>query len=530
MTLILFITTLTGCAESDGVDEYFIASPVGLALGTDVTSLEERIALSDVVVLAKFVSATSGAVEYPYGHIGHAIYRFKVLEYLLGKGPDEVDVVVEICCELWSFERSHALEGGPWLIDRHSQWHDRDAILFLNEIRHIVDETSSLAYTFAAPRVSSVTSFLYFAIDSEHNKAWLPAKSYPSDVSSTPRGDNQLFLTDWSEGEPSGAAIAASPPTITLDNIRQRIVAVESTISTYDTAELGRRCVRRSYGAERLRKVYSESAGNTYEFSMPSGSATGTEFHVKKSAGSIISNDYPSFHIVGETAGLFEFEITDDDETAGNGYSVSWFNKRPIPAGVYSYLYTSVRSLAALKDDPCTDVSEFKNEGELIASLPQPRKEWIITVTAPNGPLYEAFFDPVTLTAPSDSVGMRYNPNTSFTLPDKTSITLDYLYYASGIVKMGTTPHNALHGYEIDIIEMDGKVSSIFAFGGSGSTSAPHEWATCVQPWDAGDTLMLRIRAARAGSREGIPIQPCSTCRSVPTLTMPATPTAPRNS
>ena len=135
------------------------------------------------------------------------------------------------------------------------------------------------------------------------------------------------------------------------------------------------------------------------------------------------------------------------------------------------------------------------------------KQERAITAIAPEGTLHEAFFDPVALTNPSDGVGVRYNPKTSFTLPDKTSVTLDYLYYTTGIVKIGTTPHNALSGYEMDIIELDGKVSSTFAFDGSGSTSSPHEWATCAQPWDAGDKLMLRIRKAGIGSASAI--TPC---------------------
>ena len=55
----------------------------------------------------------------------------------------------------------------------------------------------------------------------------------------------------------------------------------------------------------------------------------------------------------------------------------------------------------------------------------------------------------------------------------------------------------------MDIIEMDGKVSSTFVFGGSGSTTSPHEWATCVKPWESGDTLMLRIREANTGGAYG---------------------------
>ena len=219
---------------------------------------------------------------------------------------------------------------------------------------------------------------------------------------------------------------------------------------------------------------------------------------------------YRTEYLTGEVGKLFVSEIVDDDKVPSNYWESIWTNSRPIPKGTYSSYFGSVRYLDQLRNDPCFDLTGISSTEQLIAIQPQTSKtKWRITVTAPEGTIHEAFFDPVALTDPSDGIGVRYNPKTSFTLPDQTSVTLDYLYYALGVVKTGTTPHNSLFGYEMDIIELDGKVSSTFAFGGSGSTSAPHEWATCVHPWEADDKLMLRIRKTGTGSASASAVTPC---------------------
>ena len=213
---------------------------------------------------------------------------------------------------------------------------------------------------------------------------------------------------------------------------------------------------------------------------------------------------YADLATSGADHGLIRWFVEDDDDDPATGFDGALKSTRPLPAGEYRF-----RSNVRLPVWVACDYNPY-GDGE---------HNWIVTAAPPEGTLHEAFFDPAALTAPSDGVGVRYSPRTSFTLSDKTSVTLDYLYYAPGIVKMGTTPHDALSGYEMDIIELDGKVSSTFAFGGSGSTSSPHEWATCVQPWDVGDTLMLRIRKTGTGSASASAVTPCPTYTPTPTDT-----------
>ena len=241
-------------------------------------------------------------------------------------------------------------------------------------------------------------------------------------------------------------------------------------------------------------------------FDIASGAKRGTELM----GGEIWGGGYLEFKFEGRDKHLFEIAVSDEDEDSINGFYVTASTIRPLPLGTYS-------------------LNLFDRADHFVACdyWPDEMSPWTITVTAPSGTLHEAFFDPVELKNPSDGVGVRYSPKTSFTLPDKTSVTLDYLYYTPGIVKMGTTPHNALDGYELDIIELDGKVSSTFAFGGTRDTSAAHEWATCAQPWHDDDELMLRIRKAGTGSGSASTITPCPTYTPTPTPTeMPAhTPT-----
>ena len=490
------------------------------------TTLEEGISHSDVVIRSELVSATAtyGTFEgkgiFEGEYFGVARYSFRVLEYLKGKGPDQVTVEVSSCCDFaWTLKADAKSTARKW-IDGNDQWHDVQMVVFLQGPSTEEDRSASGAvgvYSFAGP---DPINFIRYLVDSDENIAWLPEYVSSSNASSESVGDDKLFLTDWTPY--SSGATGASVSTIKLSEIKKHIAAVEAEIAEYETPEVGRRCVSGNYGSQRFKKANVDPRSlRTVDFETQSGQPAGTEFLRSGSGG---SDRYHLDFLTGDVGKLFPSEIVDDNEDPSDYYQTVWTHSRPIPAGIYSAYERFVIPYSFAVKDPCLDLTGISSTEEFKAALPQTSKtKWRITVTAPEGTLHEAFFDPAALTDPSDGIGVRYNPKTSFTLPDKTSVTLDYLYYVSGIVKMGTTPHNALAGYEMDIIELDGKVSSTFAFGGSGSTSSPHEWATCVQPWDDEDKLMLRIRKTGTGSASALAVTPCPTYTLMPSPTATST-------
>ncbi len=492
------------------------------------TSMEEVIAHSDIIVKAEFVSVTAFSVEKSWaGVVSGLRYQFRVLEYLAGTGSKDIYAEVEFSCPCWDSKKDAEIHAKR-VIKISDPWHGREMVIFLKkpEPGYSSWSAESNVFQFAGPDPINQSRFL---ITSRENKAWLPAAVSSDGASGTAAGDEQLFLTDWPSESSSSAEAAASAPTIKLGGIKKLIATIETEISGYETREIGRECVQRDYSLPRFKKWNIDpQTETTTEFNLVSGQRADTEL-VRAAfggGGDGPRSYYSVYFLTGEVGKLFVSEIIDNDGSS-HQYQLAIKNSRPIPKGTYSAYLQMVPDFESASQDPCFDLTGISNLEELKDIQPQVSKDiWVIDVDAPAGTLHEAFFDPVALTNPSDGIGVRYSPKTSFTLPDKTSVTLDYLYYAPGIVKMGTTPHNALSGYEMDIIELDGKVSSTFAFGGSGSTSAPHEWATCVQPWDVGDKLMLRIRETGTGSASASSIAPCPTYTPTPTPTNTPTPTA----
>ena len=103
----------------------------------------------------------------------------------------------------------------------------------------------------------------------------------------------------------------------------------------------------------------------------------------------------------------------------------------------------------------------------------------VITVTAPEGTLAEAFFDPVadgTATSATTTVGtIRYETNT---------------------VKATLTP--TVTDHILDFIALDGSVALSLDVVDATTTDGVLSWEVTPQPWDGGDQLMLRIRQPAA--------------------------------
>ena len=101
--------------------------------------------------------------------------------------------------------------------------------------------------------------------------------------------------------------------------------------------------------------------------------------------------------------------------------------------------------------------------------------EHVVTVTAPEGTVREAFFDPVT---DGDAVGA--------------STTAGTIRYESGKVSADLTPD--VTDTALDFIALDGTITLSLVSGAATSTDEVLVWTVDSAPWNVGDLLMLRIR------------------------------------
>ena len=271
-----FVGKLPFFGISHPSSEFAIEASYAGRYGT--TTLEERIVNSDIIVRAEFVSAKAGSRFTRDGHASVMRYRFRVLEYLAGSGGKEVDAVIEACCPGYESSKDAKEYARHWFAV-NSVWNDRHMILFLNNPAPSFSWLGlRVVYEFAGPGEINHRRYL---IDSEENKAWLPAATAPSQVSSAASGDDQLFLTDSPPVSSIGSDVSSAnlKSTITLGALKKRIAAVESEIAQYDTASIGRECVQSKYGVARYKKWNVDTRSvSTDDFEMQSGQPAGTEF------------------------------------------------------------------------------------------------------------------------------------------------------------------------------------------------------------------------------------------------------------
>ena len=135
------------------------------------------------------------------------------------------------------------------------------------------------------------------------------------------------------------------------------------------------------------------------------------------------------------------------------------------------------------------------------------RTEWFVHVTAPDGTLHEAFFDPVEVGAAvgADASSGVLEP-ASFEVEGVGATSIVRIAWESasagtgeaGRVRMEFSPSRPpLVGHHVDFIALDGSVvlrlsvdDAAQSVDGDGTTLT---WGVCKQPWESGDKLMLRI-------------------------------------
>ena len=433
-----------------------VAPPAGSMIAYDgPTSLEERILKSPVIARVRLDSATSTVELGPtYQGMKYSAlleFGFRVLEYLKGSGVN--DIVAVWAVAPFFDTRQEAEDALPAIVAaRDTQWDDREAIVFLQT------SEASLASTQQANRYYLAWGGTWvdygdhdaYSIASRHDKLWLPAEAAVG-APSQPTGDEQRFLLDV----PPATGTA---PTITLGEIKARIAAVTAKLDAGDGSEEYTECVSRTYWYEGINQHQISTGDEGFFYRTPdqgldSGLAASSVVYETIAYGGL-PNKRAEVCLDGGDVDLFSVEFGDSvpSDFSGDGtndsiqYAQRVVSTRPLPAGAYSTHYNHRDAVFV----PC--------EGYTF------RYEWTVTVTAPEGTLHEAFFDPVTVgtAVAADSANGVLKP-AGFTDANGASATINRIAWEagtgeSGTVKLKLSPHDGIAGHTLHFIALDGSV------------------------------------------------------------------------
>ena len=456
------------------------------------TSLEERILASPVIARVRLDSATSTvesgtASDGTTKYIALLEFNFSVLEYLKGSGLTDIVAVWE---SRPVFDTRQEAEAAlPAVVAaRDTQWDDREAIVFLQDSQTYLASTQQASRYYLSWEHEIDVSDDKYSLASRHNKLWLPAEA-AAGAPSQLTGDQQRFLTDV----PPATGTA---PTITLGQIKTRIAAVTAKLNAGDGSQGYTECVRRTYRTHRSNGYFMATRGKgiyleTPDHELGSGLAAATVVYESSDLGGL-PNKRDELWLDGGDAKLFSVEFGDsvpydfsgDGVTDSIQYAQRVVSARPLPAGVYSFHFNH-RDVDLV---PCGGFAY--------------RYEWMVTVTAPEGTLHEAFFDPVTdgSTVAADSTNGVIKP-AEFTDANGASATIKRIAWEagtgeSGTVKLKLSPHNGIAGHTLHFIALDGSVPLSLKVADATVDSANDtlSWTVASQPWNDGDKLMLRIR------------------------------------
>ena len=506
---------------------------------TAPSSVDELIFLSDIIVRARLLSAETGVIPRYGKHMGVFEFRFQAIEYLKGSGADELIVKVPISnYEVYddresakaladaSFTYRLWLDGPPLRDDR---WDDRDAIVFLEHpISEASGATSQSYYEFTGPDEISVNINEY-SVSSPDNKAWLPAAASSGAVGGTAgvSADPQ-YLTDATRLPAQGAAgtASSSAPSISLSEIKERIDQTNDLVAEGSDIPGYHDCLRQSFRFDAYARAgrFPPSKG---AIEAPSGQVEG--YRLNPDLRYDTGNVYEKWWTAGPDSHLFIIRITEDpDNDPSTGYAWEQVATRPIPRGEYTVFYNSQPA----EWIPCN----YQPEWDLNT------REITIAITAPDGVLHEAFFDPAPLGigvgANSASGGVGALEPAEFT-HNGASVAIEQIEWSTNTNKVDLKLSNQsakLAGHHIDFIELDASVSLRLDIDDAETTSTGYgqtlSWEVCRQPWHPGDLLMLRIAKSAATDSATIkPVcvddgKPAATATPPPKTTPTHTPTA----
>ena len=295
-----------------------------------------------------------------------------------------------------------ARRAAPLLAAAHdARWDDREAVVFLNYIaEHIAAEGIQLgAGQFWLADVYNGDGYVdWYSVASDATKLWLPEdtptgarEASDSGKSSTP----QRFMLDVPSGPGggggSGGARSAGGPTISLNDLKGRITALEAEANAGGTPGY-RECVELYYRERRWTQRSIDALGYLawrHSFSMDSGLPAGTVMMGYHSLDARSPDQYGTHWYEGPDKDLMAFKaadfVTSTHPLAAGDYefSLQLVTARPLPAGTYRAYPNGLGIIAEL----CNKDWSHGNNRTLVT----------LTVTAPPRTLHEAFFDPVAI-------------------------------------------------------------------------------------------------------------------------------------
>ncbi len=454
------------------------------------TSIEQKILENDAIVRARMTSLASEVFVDSEGKHRLALkFSLDVSEYLKGSGPSSV-VAVWVDGRHYDTSARADTANANTLAVRDDQWDDMEAIIFLYDgasgFGILIDEQLRLADHFFLGLGHRYFDDDRYSLHSTRYKAWFPAVTRTGSTN-----DAQEFLLDVPRA-------AGTAPTITLGDLKAEIAAVATEIDGGDGSDAYETCVAEQYEIERVIRYFREEEDtDAYDKSpqvsnLASGQPIGTQLYQRQNAG-IYPDQKAKTWFEGRDAALFTvtqgeptaFDVNGDGsftaESDGIEFTETFATARPLPAGEYEIIRKEVwpRYL------PCNYVLD---------------NEWTVTITAPEGTLHEAFFDPITdgTAVAADATNGVLKPAT-FTDADSASATLERIAWESGTVKFELSSDDALAGQVANFIELDGTVS-LSLNADDATVDAANDtlsWSAASQPWEDGDKLMLRIREAQ---------------------------------
>ncbi len=452
------------------------------------TSLEERIFASPVIARVRLDSvssaAESGNTYQGTKYLALLEFSFSVEEYLKGSGANDI-VAVWAAAPFFNTEKE-AEDALPAIADaRDTQWDNREAIVFLKEdFQEFLPSTQQanrfyMAWGGGWPMQAPDDGY---SLASRYNRLWLPAAGAVGEASQA-TGDQQRFLT-------AVPPTTGTAPTITLGEIKSRIGAVTAKLDAGDGSYEYTECVQRTYRREGDDRYSIQTGGDGYFYRIPdgeldSGLAASTVVHELLALGAL-PDRRDEVWLDGGDADLFRVELSEGvpHDYSGDGtndsiqYTQRVVSARPLLAGVYRTNYNNRHVDFVLCDGYA------------------PRYEWTVTVTAPEGTLHEAFFDPVTISAAvgADATNGVLEP-ASFTVGE-TATRITGLKWQNNQAVLTLSPHVSLADHALDFIELGGSVSLTLETKDAtvDATAGTHTWSVETQPWENGDLLMLRIR------------------------------------
>ena len=422
---------------------------------------------------------------------------FRATEYLKGTGPMEFAVELRSdVYEKYQFngqryrgyltEADALTEASRLTTARDTKYDDQPGILFLRGpitpvspssggesdddtgSRSVSEESSSAATTYGFVLHHREGSFDY-SVDTV-SRTWLPGQTTgPGGRSGTRSSDSADpdFITDGAQDP---------PPIISLSALRTRISEIDVMLREGAGVEGWETCIYSKLSRSHILGQMGNWDPRVFERSLDSGITEAVLLEPKRKS----HQGYQAYWTSGPDGDLFEGLVTDDDANPSNGYNYTYVSTPPLPAGSY----TVHRLHQHFVDTPCN----YKPEDRYYI--------YEVTVTAPEGTLHEAFFDPVTVgtAVKADGSNGALKP-TSFTVGG-TSTELTSLEWANNQVVLTLNPHVSLSGQVLDFIELDGSVSLSLSVADAtvDATSGTHSWPVTTEPWEDGDQLMVRIR------------------------------------